>query len=315
MRLFLLILIWAGALLNAQTADPARYIDVATFNIEWFPCKEDGDMMKKYGIHLSLPPKGDPTDIRALFRMLSRLDLELLAVEEIVDTQMFADSARKYMGEQYVFVYAPSRGSQKVGFLYDSSKLKMIGAPTVYNDLLLKPDSYLRPAFRAYFKAIPDGFDFHAIVTHLKASPRGWKQRQKQWRVLQRILQNLPRENGDGDIILMGDMNNSSKKREKEFLPVMDQLGFYWVTRELNGMPSNYWMADWKNKRIQASLIDQIFISGDARVEYIEGSVHVGGMCASAFESYTNGDFPLYYEKISDHCPVIARFRVDIDHD
>ncbi len=300
---------------SLQGQDTARYMDVATFNIEWFPCKDDGEMMKKYDINLSHPPRGNATDVKALFNMLSKMDLELLAVEEIVDTKMFADSARHYMGGEYKFIYAPGRGSQKVGFLYNSKKLQLIGAPQVYNDLLLKPDSYLRPAFRAYFKSIPDGFDFHAIVVHLKASPRGWGQREKQWQVLKEILSDLPEETQDDDIILLGDMNNVTKARENEFLPVLEPLGFYWVTQELNGMPSNYWMADWKNKRIQASLIDQIFVSADARVEYIEGSVHVGGMCASAFDNYYDGEFPRYYETISDHCPVIARFRVDRDDD
>lgn len=315
MRPVLSLLLMITSLIFAQQNDPARYIDVATFNIEWFPCKDDGAMMQRYGIHLSHPPRGEATDVRALFRMLSRLNLELLAVEEIVDTRMFADSARHYMGDRYKFIYAPGRGSQKVGFLYDSTRLRLIGAPEVYNDLLLKPDSWLRPAFRAYFKTLPEGFDFHAIVTHLKAAPRGWKQRQKQWNALHEILRKLPEKTGDADIILLGDMNNVSKRREQEFKPIMDELGFYRVTRELNGMPSNYWMADWHAQRLEASLIDQIFVSADAKVEYIEGSVHVAGMCASAFDGYVNGDFPLYYRKISDHCPVIARFRVDRDDD
>ena len=27
-------------------------IEIGTFNIEWFPCKDDGKMLKKYGIDL-----------------------------------------------------------------------------------------------------------------------------------------------------------------------------------------------------------------------------------------------------------------------
>ena len=124
-------------------AQDAKYIQVGPFNIEWFPCKEDGEMMKKYGINLRMPPKGNPTDIPALFNLLEELDIELIGVVEIVDPQMLQDSAKKYLGDQFKVIYAPSPSSQKVGFLYDSSVLEIIGKPQVYMDVALGPDTWL----------------------------------------------------------------------------------------------------------------------------------------------------------------------------
>ncbi len=290
-------------------------IEIGTFNIEWFPCKDDGKMMKKYGIDLRYPPQGEATDVEALFSMLKELDIELLGVQEIVDAELFARNAAKYLGGEYHFIYSPSGGSQKVGFLYNSNILELVGQPETYDEVLLKPDSRLRPAFRAYFKTKPDGFDFHAIVTHLKASPRGWDLREQQWQIIAKILADLPELSGDADIILLGDMNNVTNMREKEFTPLMSNLKFYWATSEIDSLPTNYWQPDWKVERIQGSAIDHIFVSDDAKIEYLENSAKVGGMCAKNLPEYKDEMIPEFYSKISDHCPVYASFRADKDND
>jgi len=128
-------------------------------------------MMKKYNIDLRYPPEGVASDTVLLFQMLKSLDIELLAVQEIVDPPLFRDMARRHLGPQYEFVYAPSQGWQKVGFLYNSNKLRLIGSPFIHAEVTIGKIDRLRPALRAYFKTIPDGFDFHAIVVHLKSAP------------------------------------------------------------------------------------------------------------------------------------------------
>jgi endonuclease/exonuclease/phosphatase family metal-dependent hydrolase len=271
--------------------------------------------MKKYDINLRYPPKGNATDIEALFTLLKGLDLELLAVEEIVDPKLLGEMAKKYLGEEYEMIYSTAGGSQKVGFLYDSSVLELIGDPETYASLLLKPNSRLRPAFRAYFKSKPNGFDFHAIVVHLKASPRGWGPRKQQLDKLEEILQSLPEESKDNDIILMGDMNNVTKAGAGEFTPMMERLGFYWATSELDGKPTNYWQPDWKVNKIKASTIDQIFVSADAKIEFVEGSTKTSGGCAAGNDTYEGENIPAYFDKISDHCPVYASFRFEKDND
>lgn len=292
-----------------------QIIEIGTFNIEWFPCKDDGEMMKRYGINLRYPPQGDSTDMKALFGLLKKLDIELLGVEEIVDPQMFADSAKKYLGEEFNFIYSPSGGDQKVGFLYDSTALQLIGKPKTYMQVALSNDSRLRPALGVYFKALPSGFDFHAIVVHLKASPRGWDIRKKQWDALEQILADLPKETEDGDIVLLGDFNNVSQLGTDEFDTIMQHAGYYRATQELENKASNYWQPDYKKERIEGSLIDQIFISSDAKIEFIENSTKVGGMCAEGIFEYIGDSIPDYYQQISDHCPVYGSFRVDIDND
>jgi len=306
------ILLFLSASLFAQNP---KTIKVGAFNIEWFPCKDDGNLMRSYGINLRYPPKGNKTNIPALFKMLRELNPQLLAVEEIVDTKMLADSAKKYLGESYKFIYSPDGGSQKVGFLYDSSILKLVGNPQSYSGVMLSPNSRLRPAFRAYFKTLPDGFDFHAIVLHLKAAPRGWKKREKQWRVVEKILQTLPAESKDADIIVMGDMNDVSKKGPEEFLPVMRKTAFYWATGEIQDSPTNYWTPNWREERVKASEIDHIFISSGAKEEYVPNSARVGGVCAKKAPEYKGDQIPFYIKNISDHCPVMVTFYAGKDND
>jgi len=315
MIVLLLISLFNNSTCQTKDTGKEQIIEIGTFNIEWFPCKDDGGMMKQYGINLRYPPKGESTNMKALFGLLGNLDIELLALEEIVDPQMFADSAQKYLGRQYKFIYSPAGGDQKVGFLYDSTALQLIGKPETYMQVALSNDSRLRPAFGVYFKAVPSGFDFHAIVVHLKASPRGWDLRKKQWTILEEILTNLPKETNDSDIVLLGDFNNVSKLRTAEFDTIMQRTGFYRATKELSEMVSNYWQPDYKKERIEGSLIDHIFISADAKIEFIENSLKVGGMCAEGALEYRGDSIPDYYQQISDHCPVYGSFRVDIDND
>jgi endonuclease/exonuclease/phosphatase family metal-dependent hydrolase len=312
MKKSMIILILLSGMLFGQQS---QTIEIGTFNIEWFPCKDDGELMKKYDINLRYPPKGNATDIEALFALLKDLDIELLAVEEIVDPKLLGEMAKKYLGEEYEMIYSTAGGSQKVGFLYDSSVLELIGEPETYASLLLKPDSRLRPAFRAYFKSKLNGFDFHAIVVHLKASPRGWDRRKQQLDKLEEILQSLPEESKDSDIILMGDMNNVTKAGAGEFTPMMERLGFYWATSELDGKPTNYWQPDWKVNKIKASTIDQIFVSADAKIEFVEGSIKTSGGCAAGNDFYEGENIPAYFDKISDHCPVYASFKFEKDDD
>jgi len=77
-RIILLVLVILTGSLFAQDS---LTIEVGCFNIEWFPCKDDGEMMKKYGIDLKYPPKGNATDIEALFNFLKASDIEWLAFE------------------------------------------------------------------------------------------------------------------------------------------------------------------------------------------------------------------------------------------
>ncbi|KAA3615034.1 MAG: hypothetical protein D8M58_11320 [Calditrichaeota bacterium] len=309
--IFILILVLTANSIFAQN----NTIEIGTFNIEWFPCKDDGEMMKKYGIDLRYPPTGTATDVEALFEVLKELDIELLGVQEIVDPKLLGEMAKKYLGEEFEMIYSTSGGSQKVGFLYDSSVLELVGKPETYASLLLKPDSRLRPAYRAYFKSKSGGFDFHAIVVHLKASPRGWNQREQQLNKLEEILKTLPEESKDSDIILLGDMNNVTKAGAGEFTPMMERLGFYWASSELEGKPTNYWQPDWKVNKIKASTIDHIFVSADAKVEFVENSTKTSGGCSAGNEFYEGEEIPQYFNKVSDHCPVYGSFTFEKDDD
>ncbi len=296
-------------------AQENRTIEIGTFNIRFFPCNQDSAMMTKYGIEMRYPPTGVPTDTTALFKLIEELDIEVLGVEELVDPALFGEMAKRHLGENFELVYAPSNAWQKVGILYNSSAVKLIGDPQIYEEVALGRIDRHRPALRAYFKAIPNGFDFHVIVVHLKASPRGYEERVKQWGFLENILTGLPEgPEKDADIILLGDFNNVSKNKYKEFLPVMNKLNYFWPVVENDTFVTSYWQPDWKKQRLQASTIDQIFISDNAKVEYVGGSIKAGGICGDGKKEILN-DFPNYYKIISDHCPVYSSFKIFPDDD
>lgn len=296
-------------------SQPTSTIEIGTFNIRFFPCNQDSQMMRDYNIIMRYPPEGGPTDTTMLFDILRDLDIEVLAVQEIVDPPLFAEMAKRHLGDNFEFIYAPSNAWQKIGILYDKTEVKLIGEPVIYWELALeKPDRH-RPALGAYFKTIPDGFDFHVIVVHLKASPRGLPERQKQWTYLEKILERLPGEEPqDKDIILLGDFNNVSQEGFEEFLPTIKNINYTWIGANDSTYTTSYWMPDWQKQELERSAIDQIFISDDAGEEYIKASVKIGGICTEG-RNWIRGEFPDYYENISDHCPVFVSFHRMPDND
>ncbi len=309
------IAFFIGLLCLSAYAQESKTIEVGTYNIRFFPCNQNGEMMKTYGIEMRYPPQGTATDTTALFNILKQLDIELLGVEEIVDPPLFGAMAKRHLGESYEFIYAPSDAWQKVGFLYDSSELELIGDPLVFWEVALgKPDRH-RPALAAYFRSIPEGYDFYAVVVHLKSSPRGTDQREEQWSFLEKILNDLPSgPQNDHDIILLGDFNNVSPAGYKEFLPRVKGLNFHWMAEADTSTITSYWQPDWKKQELKGSGIDQIFISDDATAEYVPASFRIGGICGEQVESIS-GDFPDYYNNVSDHCPVFISFKVYPDND
>ena len=309
MRLILIFLIFVIPLFSQDNST----IEIGTFNIRFFPCNQDGEMMKNYNIEMRHPPEGPATDTTMLFKIIRDLDIEVLGVQEIVDPPLFGAMAKRHLGDKFDFIYAPSNAWQKIGILYNSEKVKLIGQPQIYSEVALGKMNRHRPALRAYFKSLPDGFDFHVIVVHLKASPRGYPERIKQWELLHSILEDLPEEN-ESDIILLGDFNNVSKIRYDEFLPFLKTHKYFWPISESDTLITQYWRPDWNVERIESGSIDQLFISSDAKIEYIENSTKVGGYCSDMKNEFV-GEFPEFYKNISDHCPVYSSFKSFPDND
>lgn len=290
-------------------------IEVGTFNIRFFPCNQDGEMMKKYDIHMKYPPEGLSTDTTMLFDILKDLDIEILAVQEIVDPPLFGAMAKRHLGDNFEFIFAPSDIWQKVGILYDTTAVRLIGEPFIYWEVALDKPDRLRPALAAYFKSVPDGFDFHIVVVHLKSSPKYFDMRQEQWTQLEKIVYKLSEgDRKDKDIILLGDFNHVSGLGSGEFLPVIDRMDFYWTVGGDTTLITNYWRPDWKKPEIKGSAIDQIFISRDATEEFVPASLKVGAVCSEGHD-LISGEFPEYYQKISDHCPVFVSFKAFPDND
>ena len=309
MRLILLSIF----LLTQIFAQDSSTIEIGTFNIRFFPCNQDGEMMKKYNIEMKHPPQGPATDTTMLFKIIKELDIEVLGLQEIVDPTLFGAMAKRHLGEEYEFIYAPSNAWQKVGILYNSKKVKLLGQPQIYKSVALKQMDRHRPAIRGYFKTIPDGFDFHVINVHLKASPNGYSLREKQWEYLQIILDLIPQKN-ESDIILLGDFNNVSKIGFNEFLPFLKTYKYFWPIAESDTLITQYWRPDWNVEKIESGTIDHLFISPDAKIEYVKNSIKVGGYC-SDMKNDIIGEFPEFYEKISDHCPVYSSFKSFPDND
>ena len=118
----------------------------------------------------------------------------------------------------------------------------------------------------------------------------------------------------DKDIILLGDFNNVSPLKYNEFKPLLKDMSLIWTSENDTTHFSNYWRPDWQKPMLQGSLIDQIFISESASKAYISQSLSFGAICNSHKNKIT-GEFPYYYQRVSDHCPVWVSFKPFPDTD
>ena len=277
-------------------------IRIATFNIRMFPCNENCECMGLHG-YTKCVERGKPTtDLRRLADTIITLKPDILAVNEILNPERLARFAVEHLGPDWRFVYAQEGGRQKVGFLFNSSVVRVLDRKA-YSQIFttLRPEDHspfcfragdrLRPAFACRFQALGTGFDFYAVVLHLK--PRDCSSvRIAQWKIMEQLVDELAKE--ETEIVILGDFNDYGRG-EKEFSDFCRRKRFTFITESVSCTHS------------MGSSLDNILVSDAMLRSFHRGSARVGGPCA---ESCGRTAFwRAYLNRVSDHCPVVAEFR------
>ncbi|GEM_PF-1149213 len=279
-------------------------IRIGTFNIRMFPCNGNCECMRLHGYQRCVERGKPTTDWRRLADTIIGVRPDIMGVNEILNPERFARFAVEHLGPQWRFVYAEEGGRQKVGFLYNSSVVR-VRDRKVYSEIFtrLRPEDHtplcfkagekLRPAFACRFEVAGTGFDVYAVVLHLK--PRDCSSvRRAQWRLMERVVDDLAKE--DPDIVILGDFNDyghgekdfSEFCRMKRFTLITDAVG---CTHTLGNR------------------LDNILVSEAALKSFDRGSARVGGPCAEGCGR--TAFWRAYLNRVSDHCPVVAGFRTD----
>ncbi len=288
-----------------QTSLP-NTLRIGTFNIRMFPCNNDCGCIKESGFTECKGRNTRRTNRRALASEIERLRPTVLAVNEILKPKRFARFAAEHMGPTWRFIFTDDGGPQKTGFLYDSSVVDLVSRfsirdmitkidPSRFPEKCVKRLRKQRPAFVCRFRMKRAGFDFFAIVVHMKAGPCA-SLRKAQWNLMRDIVGRLAGK--DEDIFIMGDLNDYSPHCE-DTAEFRAATGFRLLTAKISCTHLH---------RGKGNTLDHILASPAALSVLSGGSVRVGGPCA---RYCTFGrSWKRYMSNVSDHCPVIAEFRV-----
>lgn len=263
--------------------------EILTWNIENFP-KPDKD-------HVDIP-----ITVHNVKTIIRNLDVDLIAVQEIVNENVFnvlIDSLEGWNGFLNPFPDAYPN-YQHTGLLYKSDMIS-VTAPTYILESHISDFAY-RPPLAAYVKIYNKAsdviFNFHIIVLHLKAmsGADNEEKRSNSCIALKEYMDAEIAAGADPDFIVLGDMNDqiTDPRTDNVFNVFLDDTaGYSFLTSEITDrnsyIPSSY-----------ASLIDHILISKDARQEYGAGYTDV---------LYLDAQFHPYPDEVSDHRPVVAVFK------
>ena len=260
---------------RTSSREPVR---VATFNIEnW--------------------PKND-TQIDGAFREIASLDASLVAVQEIVDPDLFARTARLELGLAWDFVYASTAPhgedkrliTQHLGVLFDRTRWTLVS--TALHDGTRLPRGRYKPTFEVRLSPKAGGAIVRVLVVHLKAGGDSHAIRAEQYVALADILRRA-RSSGDR-VIAMGDFNATGDEDRVDLAELAARGEVAWSTEALGC--SALWD---REDGCFRSRLDHVLSS-----EPIE-NVRAAGACAT-HGCAPQRSCPVYIHDVSDHCPVVG---------
>ena len=295
----------AGGRMAIATDDK---LQVATWNIRRFPLGQLSNRAQKPNLR---------TDISWLACSIAWMNVDVLAVQESLATaeakQAWEEVLRLLEGMTGAsWRWMPQRcGGMKIGFLWNAKRVEVqqVKSLKAFNVRAQSPHSPcaggLRPGLYGYVQSLQKpGVDFHLIALHLKSGSTVFALEERQ-KALNRIDKTMkPFLFQDKDIVILGDFNTmgagdyASRKSELKYMRRMvskEKPGF----QDLLITPrcSHYF-------RGRGGWLDHILVNHGME-EVRTRSVRVTGYCAIAQCQRIKGDYPLAYEQLSDHCPVV----------
>ncbi len=289
---------------------------VGTWNIRWFP-------------HGSPPDRPDqavaPTDLGWLTCALVWMQTDVLVVQESLATaeaqaawDRVLTALAQQTGEPWHWSVQPcgKPDGHHVGMLWNANRVTLSAVHSLWR-LNGKATSAhnpceknLRPGHYARVQSTRQpGADFHLIGLHLKSGPTVFAVETRHAALNRIDAAVAPFLEEDPDVMILGDLNTMgagdrhSQRAEVKYLKRM-------VAKEPPGFDvlspaprcSHYF-------RGRSQWLDHV-LTTKAMTEMRTRSARVTGYCAVAACRRIKGEYPLAYQRLSDHCPVI----IEIDN-
>ena len=288
---------------------------VGTWNIRWFPRGTSSDRRSQ---------RAAPTDLEWLTCVLVWMRPDMLVVQESLTTDEAVRAWARVLraleqrtGDTWEWSAQPCGTPDRhhLGMLWNTSRVTISDVRSLrrLHGRAVVAQSPCRsgrhPGHYAHVRSThPSGADFHLIGLHLKSGATVAAVEERH-RALNRLDDAVaPLLDTDRDVVILGDLNTMgagdarSQHTELKYLRRMaanTPPGF----RDLRLKPqcSHYF-------RGRGGWLDHVLVARDM-AEVGARSARVTGYCAVAACRRLRGEYPLAYQRLSDHCPVILEIH------
>ncbi len=262
-------------------------LDIATWNIEWFP-------------------KNDQITIEYLIDIISQLDLDILAIQEIDDTTMFdqmLDSLTMYTG------YYQSSWFAGLAYIYKTSEVEV-------NDVF---EIYTTSAFWNAFPRSPmvmdfsfNGYNLFIINNHFKCCGDGiidfndsYDEENRRFQASNLIKEYIDNYLYEDKVIVLGDLNDDIAESlpNNVFQDILEDTSNYYFADIgiAQGISSNWSFPNWP------SHLDHILITNE-----LFNLVSNGSIQTIKIDEYLDDGWSEYDQNISDHRPVGIKLSINL---
>ena len=275
--------------INAQNLSDLSFgtnssLEVSTWNIEWFP-------------------KSGQSTVDSVSIIIQSLDIEIYALQEISDTNMFKQMIENIEGYDYYFKSGWFAG---LAYVYKSGTVEI---DTVYEIYTEEP--YWRPFPRSpmVMEMNYQNQKYFIINNHFKCCGDGnmnlsdsWDEETRRYDASNLLKDYIDVNLSEENVIVLGDLNDilTDPSAHNVFQTILDDdLNFLFADIDIANGPSSGWSyPNWP------SHIDHIFITNELYGIFDNSSsliqtIQIDENMAGGFNEYDN--------KISDHLPVAIK--------
>ncbi|MCW8879748.1 MAG: hypothetical protein OQJ89_00410 [Kangiellaceae bacterium] len=221
------------------------------------------------------------------------------------------DYIEERLGDKWDYWIGQSGGKQRIAFLYNKDEVRLldIWEIQVPKIKVQGSDIYHRDPLVAHVKFREGGNDVFIVGLHLKSVQTNVHNHMAAVAKLLGVLSDakgrknhgLPRLSVENEVIVMGDLNDSSHNKN----------GFKFLFDYFEGVGYTHLgdAEDYPDTRVNGSEIDHVFVSKKLKAEVVNDSfkVHVIGE--------TEVERDRYRKTYSDHYPITVKLRTHADND
>ncbi len=262
--------------------------EVMTWNIEQFP-------------------KNGQSTVDSVKKILTELDVDVYALQEIEDTTAFKQMVNSIDGYDYYIQVEDDQGDYylPLTYMYKTDEVEI-------NDLYERFTSMDRPFPRAplIMKMTFSGEDYVIMNNHFKAMGDGkldpddsWDEETRRLEASNEIKDYIDKTLSDKQVMVVGDLNDelTDDSENNVFQPFLDDPDNYkFADMEIAEGSTSYWSYPG-----YPSHIDHILITNELFEEFNKESTVTKTI---RIDDYYNGGFSSYENNVSDHRPVALKF-------